>query len=423
MAMVDGIDKTHEPNRQSWVQSANDPAGDFPVQNLPLGVALNTKGEATAAVAIGDAVLDLAEVASIGLLPDLDPQLMRGANAINRLLTLRGEETTALRQTLVRLLERGAREESAIRSTDCALRPAAQVELLTPTQIGSFTDFMAGIHHARAASRAMRGAGTLASTVRPSGATIRRPSGQLPRTGTDPVYAPSEMLDFELELGFFVGEETLMGQPVAISDAPKHIAGFCLLNDWSARDIQRWEMPPLGPFLAKNFATSISPWMVTVDALRPFRVAAMARPSTEPQPLPYLLDDTDQTSGALDIELAVWLRGAKTQLDPAGAAALRSNARHLYWTPAQMLAYHTSSGCDLQTGDLLGTGTISGPTADQLASLLEFTDDGRRPLTLNGGETRGYLQDGDEVTITGRCSREGYASIGFGSCSGKIVPA
>jgi fumarylacetoacetase len=430
-------DDTHDPGRQSWVESANDPSTDFPLQNLPLGVGRNASGEATVLVAIGDAVLDLDRAVAAGLLPDLEPALVRGEHRLNHLLARPPSQLTALRHALVRLLERGAEAEAAVRASADMLRPAAAVRLLTPTRIGSFTDFFAGIYHARAALRALGRSGDLApnyrwvpiayqsraSTVHPSGAEVCRPRGQLPRADSDPVFAPCGMLDFELELGFYVGNATVAGQPVAIAEAGQHIAGFCLLNDWSARDIQRWEMAPLGPFLAKNFATTISPWMVTADAVRPFRVAAMPRAGDDPQPLPYLWDEADQASGGLAIELSVWLRTPRIRgRGEERALLLRSDARHLYWTPAQMLTHHTSSGCDLQTGDLLGTGTISGPAPEQLASLLELTDDGRSPLRLSNGETRGYLQDGDEVTITGRCEREGYVSIGFGECSGTIIP-
>ena len=430
------LDATHDAGRRSWVDSASDPSTDFPLQNLPLGAARNASGETTVVAAIGDAVLDLDRVAAAGLLPDLEPELVRGADRLNTLLARPPRELTALRHALVELLERGADAEATIRQSPDMLRPAPTTELLTPTRIGSFTDFYAGIYHAQAAALTLgRPVGlnpnyrwvpvayqSRASTVRASGAPIRRPSGQLPGADGDPVFGPCAMLDFELEIGFYVGPATTPGQPVAIAEAARHIAGFCLLNDWSARDIQRWEMTPLGPFLAKNFGTTVSPWMVTADALVPFRAPAMSRGDDEPAPLPYLHDDTDQAAGGLAIELSVWLRTAGMRdRGEDRVRVVRTNGRHLYWTPAQMLAHHTSSGCDLQTGDLIGSGTISGPEPDQLASLLERTDDGRRPLSLPGGEVRGYLEDGDEVTFTGRCMRDGYVSIGFGECRGTIT--
>lgn len=431
------LDDTHDPERRSWVQSANDPAADFPLQNLPLGVGRTPGAEATVLTAIGDEVLDLQRLAAAGLL-DVDPRLLSGSDGLNPLLARPPDELTALRRALVGLLERGATAEATIRAAEGMLRPAAGVELLTPTRIGSFTDFFAGIYHAQAASKALGRSGDLGpnyrwvpiayqsrgSTVRPSGADVRRPTGQLPGADGAPVHGACAMLDFELELGILVGNGTSAGEPVPIADAARHIAGFCLLNDWSARDIQRWEMAPLGPFLSKNFATTISAWLVTADALRPFRIPAMERADGDPPPLPYLRDASDQAHGGLAIELSVWLRtGEMRAREEDRALVVRSDARYLYWTPAQMLAHHTSGGCDLQTGDLLGTGTISGPTPEQLASLLELTDDGRSPISLNGGATRGYLQDGDEVTFTGRCRRDGYVSIGFGECAGTITPA
>ena len=431
------LDETHDPERRSWVASATDPATDFPLQNLPLGVGRTPVGEITLLTAIGDEVLDLRRVAAAGLI-DVDPGLLDGTDGLNPLLARPPEELTALRRALVGLLERGAKAEATIRASEGMLRPATDVELLTPTRIGSFTDFFAGIYHAQAASKSLGQSGDLGpnyrwvpiayqsrgSTVRPSGADVRRPTGQLPGADGVPIYAPCAMLDFELELGMVVGNETTVGEPVPVADAARHIAGFCLLNDWSARDIQRWEMAPLGPFLSKNFATTISPWLVTADALRPFRIPAMERADGDPPPLRYLRDASDQAHGGLAIELSVWLRTAEMRArDEDRSLVVRSDARYLYWTPAQMLAHHTSGGCDLQTGDLLGTGTISGPSPDQLASLLELTDDGRSPISLNGGTPRGYLEDGDEVTFTGRCRRDGCVSIGFGECAGMITPA
>jgi fumarylacetoacetase len=429
-------DLTHDPDRRSWLASANEADTDFPLQNLPFGAARNATGETTVVVAIGDSVLDLRLAAEAHLVTPSVGELVSGEMRLNRLLNLPSRELTGLRHALSQLLERGSTSEATVRSTPGMLRPAGEVELLAPTRIGSFTDFYAGIYHARAASKILIPGGDVApnyrwvpiayqsraSTVRPSGTPVRRPAGQLPRSGADPLFAPCEMLDFELELGFYIGQDTA-GKPVPITDAAQHIAGFCLLNDWSARDIQRWEMAPLGPFLAKSFATTISPWMVTSDALRPFRIPAMTRSADDPAPLPYLHDEVDQTTGGLAVELAVWLRTAQMRAHGHDRTLLlRSDSRHLYWTPAQMVAHHTSGGCDLQTGDLLGTGTISGPAPEELGSLLELTEDGRTPVNLSNGEVRRYLEDGDEVTFTGRCTREGFISIGFGDCTGTVVP-
>lgn len=435
MSVVDP-DHTHEPGRTSWVQSANDGDTDFPLQNLPLGVAGNGVDESSVVVAIGDYALDLSAAAAAGLLDAVDPALLHGPDRLNGLLARPGAELTALRHALVALLESGSRAEATISSDEGMLRPIESLTLVTPTRIGSFTDFFAGIYHARTASRILNRGGDVgpnyrwipvayqsrASTVRASGAPVRRPAGQIPQGDGDPVFAPCAKLDFELELGFYVGPATALGEPVPIAHAADHIAGFCLLNDWSARDIQRWEMAPLGPFLAKSFATTISPWIVTTDALRPFRVPPIRRGDGEPQPLPYLRDDADQAAGGVTVELAAWLRtSAMRDRGEERALLLRSNARHLYWTPAQMLAHHTSGGCDLQSGDLLGSGTISGPTDAELASLLELAADEEKPVALPDGESRSYLQDGDEVIFTGRCIRDGYVSIGFGECAGTVV--
>jgi fumarylacetoacetase len=419
------------------VQSANDRATDFPLQNLPFGVARNESGELSVVVAIGRYALDLGRTAAAGLLDTIDPALLRGPDRLGGLLARPTSDLTALRHALAGILERGSSAEATIRGAEGMLRPISSVDLVTPTQIGSFTDFFAGIYHARAATRVFNPGSDIgpnyrwvpiayqsrASTVRPSGANVRRPAGQLPQPTGEPTFGPSAKLDFELELGFYVGRATVIGEPVPIAQAADHIAGFCLLNDWSARDIQGWEMAPLGPFLSKSFSTTVSPWVVTTDALRPFRVPAMERADHEPQPLPYLHDDADQASGGMTIDLAVSVRtAAMRERGDDRTVILRSNARHLYWTPAQMLAHHTSGGCDLQTGDLLGSGTISGPSPEELASLLELAQDGRTPVALPGGETRSWLQDGDEVIFTGRCVREGFVSIGFGECAGTVVP-
>jgi fumarylacetoacetase len=298
-----------------------------------------------------------------------------------------------------------------------------------PAVIGDYTDFYAGIHHAVNVGRLFRpdqpllpnykhvpiGYHGRSSSIVVSGTALRRPLGQRKGPADDaPAFGPSRRLDFELELGIWVGPGNDLGAPIPIADAADHIAGFCLLNDWSARDVQAWEYQPLGPFLAKNFATSISPWVVSPEALAPFRVAQAARADGDPAPLPYLLDARDQAQGALDIELMVSL-----QSQPVST----SSARHLYWTAAQLVTHHASNGCNLRPGDLLGTGTISGPGPESLGSLLEITQGGKAPVTLASGSTRTFLEDGDEVTMTARARREGYASIGFGEVRGRVLPA
>jgi fumarylacetoacetase len=431
------LDTTHDAGRQSWVQQANQGDTDFPIQNLPFGWAQDADGQGSGVVAIGDSALDLGRAHSAGLLPELDGTRLDDDVRLASLLAHPGSELTALRHRLVDLLARDSPSEVALRQAE-AVRPLGELVLSTPTRIGAFTDFFAGIFHARAGSAIMIPGGDIApnyrwvpvayqsraTTVRPSGTPVRRPAGQLPRPDGQPVHAPSERLDFELELGFFVASDTTAETPVPIAEASDRIAGFCLLNDWSARDIQRWEMAPLGPFLSKSFATTISPWVVTQDALRPFRVPAMTRGDDEPQPLPYLDDAGDRSTGGLGIELAVYIE--TEQMRSAGASRqllLRSDARHLYWTPAQMIAHHTSNGCDLRAGDLIGTGTISGPRPEQLGSMVELTQDGRQPITLQDGEERGFLEDGDEITFTARCVRDGFATIGFGECAGRVAPA
>ncbi|MGI8714737.1 MAG: fumarylacetoacetase [Solirubrobacteraceae bacterium] len=428
------IDQTHDPARRSWVESANDPDEDFPIQNLPLGVARGQDGRRTLSVAIGDRVLDLGAAARSRLLTGTAAEIAAGApeQRLNEVLARPAAQLTGLRQQLGWLLDAGAAERPEL------LSPAAELGFELPCRIGNYTDFYAGIHHAQAASEILgRGGGlganyrwvpiayqSRSTSVRASGATVPRPAGQtVAAPGADPTFGPCAMLDFELELGFYVGAPTELGRPVRIGDASDHIAGFCLLNDWSARDIQRWEMAPLGPFLSKSFATTVSPWVITSDALAPFRTHAMTRADGDPQPLDHLHDDGDQAHGGLAIELAVSLQSlAMRSRGEPPTVILRSDARHLYWTPAQMLAHHTSNGCNLVSGDLIGTGTVSGPRDDQLGSLLELTYDGQRPVSLPGDEPRGYLQDGDEVTLTARCVRAGYVSIGFGRCSGTVIP-
>jgi fumarylacetoacetase len=264
-----------------------------------------------------------------------------------------------------------------------------------------------------------------ASTIRPSGTEVRRPKGQtLPAGHTEPVFGPCARLDYELELGIWIGQGNAMGDAIAIGDAAEHIAGFCLLNDWSARDIQAWEYQPLGPFLSKSFITTLSPWVVTVEALEPFRKAQPARPEGDPQPLSYLLDTRDQAAGALDIELEVLLltQAMREQNLPAHRLAL-SNSLHMYWTVAQLVAHHSVNGCQLQAGDLFGSGTLSGPEAGQFGSLLEMTEGGKRVVELPNGEVRKFLEDGDEIILRARCRRDGFASIGFGDCRGTVIAA
>jgi fumarylacetoacetase len=354
---------------------------------------------------------------------------------LNELMALGPQAWSALRRALSRLLsEPGERDR-----VEKFLTPIAQAELFVPARIGNFTDFFASIFHATNAGKIFRPDNPLmpnykyvpvayhsrASSVCVSGAPVRRPHGQA--KGPDepaPVYRPSRALDYELELGFYIGVPTALGEPVPIGEAGDHIFGFCLLNDWSARDIQAWEAQPLGPFLGKSFTTTVSPWVVTAEALAPYRIAAFARPAGDPAPLPYLLDAGDQAHGGVDIALDVFLTTEKSRA--AGTAPFRLSTGSfatIYWTVAQMVAHHASNGCNLQIGDLMGTGTCSGPQDQSRGCLLEITSRGQQPISLPNGETRGFLQDGDEVIFRAHCDGAGRARVGFGECRAVISPA
>ncbi len=396
----------------------------FPLQNLPYGVFSPRAGGAPrVGVRIHDWVLDLSVVQARGFFDDHLPEGVFAQPALNAFMALGRPAWRAARGVITRLLEAGIP-----RLRDGALIPIDDVRMHLPAQIGDFTDFYASRQHAANVGRMFRGADNAllpnwmhlpvayharASSVIPAGVDVRRPRGQtLPDGAPPPVFGPSRQLDFELELGVFIGPGNPLGQPIPIHKAHEHIFGLVLLNDWSARDIQKWEYRPLGPFNAKNFATSISPWVVTLDALEPFRVPA---PPQSPAPLPYLQHPDDWR---LDIHLEVRLQSEGMA---APAVICRTNARHLYWTAAQMIAHHTITGCNLRPGDLLGTGTISGPTPDSYGSLLELAWRGEKPLQLPNGETRIFLHDGDRVTLTGWCQGEGYR-VGFGEVSAKVLP-
>ena len=428
------IDQTHDPALRSWIASANDPAGDFPIQNLPFGVFADG-GRSRIGTAIGESVLDLAACAEAGWLDGLAGVACR-APELNALMALGSPHWRALRHRLSALLRHDAQERVSLARL---LRPLGEVEMRLPARIGDYTDFYASIFHATTVGAQMRPENPLlpnykwvpigyhgrASSIVVSGTPVTRPRGQLKLdTAAAPVFAPTRRLDYELELGAWVGPGNPLGAPVPIAAASARLFGLSLLNDWSARDLQRWEYQPLGPFLAKNFATSVSPWVVTMDALAPFRCPAFPRDAADPQPLPHLNDPADQAGGGLDIRLEVLL--STTTMRARGDAPhplSRGNARDLYWTLAQMLAHHSSSGCNLRPGDLLGTGTVSGPAPESRGCLLELTDAGKTPITLPSGETRRFLEDGDEVILRGRCAREGFRSIGLGECRGIVDSA
>jgi fumarylacetoacetase len=411
------LNATHDPELTSWVESANDPSSDFPIQNLPYGVfrRKGSKEKPRGGVAIGDQILDLA---ALGI--DTGPNLNKLAAA----------GTRAWRE-----LRRGISKFLAVKSYRKNLArhlvPMKRAELFVPMTIGDYTDFYAGIHHATRIGKLFRPDNPLlpnykwlpigyhgrASSVVISGTPIVRPGGQTRAAEQDPVFGPSRRLDYEAELGFVVGPGNALGRPVAIEKAEDHVVGVVLLNDWSARDIQAWEYQPLGPFLAKSFATTVSPWIVTLEALEPFRCPPFQRDAADPRPLPYLSFESDR---GIDIGLEMHLRTSRMK-KPARLS--RGSARDAYWTIAQMVAHHTSNGCNLQPGDLLGSGTLSGSAPDAAGSLMELTQGGKAPLSLSGGETRTFLEDGDEVIQRGRCERNGAASIGFGEAAGRILPA
>lgn len=436
--MIRHIDESHDPGLRSWVESANLPDVDFPIQNLPLGIfrRRNTVEEPRIGVAIGDRVLDLQRCCAMRMLGELPHEIERAAAAplLNDLFRLGADAISRLRRQLVRVLRfDGGRPEAD------ALVLADEVELHLPVGVGNYTDFYASVFHATNVGTIFRPQNPLmpnykhvpvayhgrASSVVPSNTPIRRPWGQVkPPTELEPVFRPTQMLDYELEVGCVIGAGNALGVPVRLDDAESHIAGVCLLNDWSARDVQAWESQPLGPFLAKNFATSVSPWVVTLDALAPFRCPSFPRAADDPQPLPYLVSEANVRSGGLDLTLDVYLRSEpmrKSGLAPVRVS--RSRFRNMYWTIGQMTAHHTSNGCNLIAGDLLGSGTVSGPEADSLGCLLELTRQGSRTLQLPTGEERGYLLDGDEVIFGGHCERPGFKRIGFGTCRGMIDPA
>ena len=427
------VDETHDPGLTSWVESANGHA-DFPIQNLPYGVYRTRTGETRPGVAIGDLILDLRAAAGAGLLdqaPEATAALMHPT--LNRVMALPLEERRRLRTRISELLRAGAPAGARER---VVLVESATVELVLPAAIGDYTDFYASVFHATNVGRMFRPDNPLlpnykyvpigyhgrASSIVPSGTAVRRPSGQTrDDAAAPPSFGPSRRLDYELEVGFFVAEGNELGTSVPIGEAAAHLFGVCLLNDWSARDVQTWEYQPLGPFLAKNFASSISPWVVTMEALAPFFTRPYVRPEGDPAPLPYLTDAADQANGALDIRLEVLLASARMRAEGIAPVTLsRSTAADLYWTPAQLLAHHASNGCNLAAGDLLGSGTVSGEARDARGCLLELTWRGTEPITLPTGEVRRFLENGDEVIMRGWCERDGFRRIGLGECRGII---
>jgi len=436
------INETHDPNLRSWVESANDPATDFPIQNLPFCIfgSDEVDDEIHIGVGIGDKVLNLDGCFDDGLLQAVDPESLGGQRVWSLLDGVMGasaEERHDLRKLVSDILRTDSKTAATakghlIARSACVFEDAPVVSL-------DYTDFYCSIYHATNVGSMFRPDNPLmpnykyvpigyhgrASSIVVSGTDVRRPHGQN-RSDAEkpPVFIPCKNLDYEMELGFFVGRGNELGTPISISEAEEHIFGVCLVNDWSARDIQAWEYQPLGPFLAKNFATTISPFVVTMEALAPFRTPAFERDPDDPQPLDYLSDEGNRKFGGLDINLEVYIQTEQMRSEKIEPHLLsRSNTKDLYWTIGQMLTHHASGGCNLQTGDLMATGTVSGKEKHERGCLLELTWRGSEPLTLPSGETRRFLEDGDEVIMKGYCEREGFRRIGLGECRGRVLPA
>jgi fumarylacetoacetase len=433
------IDETHDPRRESWVPSARGHS-EFPLQNLPLGV-FSPKGEAPrGGVAIGDMIFDIKAGLAAGLFSDDAAEAAEVASGptFNSLMALGKHPRAALRRQLSSLLSADNPDRAKVEAISAQLlHNAAECTMHLPAAIGSYTDFFAGIHHARNGGMRRDPNNPLspnykyvpvayhsrASSVQASGVPIRRPSGQRKAPEENaPSFGLCRKLDYELELAVWVGPGNELGEPIPIGQAGDHLVGLGLFNDWSARDVQQWESQPLGPFLGKSFGSTVSPWIVTAEALAPFRVAQPPRPAGDPPPLPHLWDEVDQKEGAFDIALEALLMTEGLQakgLPPHRMSA--SNTTDLYWTVAQMIAHHSSNGCNLAAGDLFGSGTISGETPEGYGSLMELSADGTRQIALPSGETRTFLENGDEVIFRAHCRKNGFVSIGFGECRARIV--
>jgi fumarylacetoacetase len=442
MRLPMALNETHDPKLRSWVASANESGCDFPIQNLPFGVVAMPGAEASGAVAIGDQVLNLAAACragafAAGVVGDLAARAAQAgaASSLNGLMALGRESWSALRLALSRALREDAPQRSRL---ERCLSNQSQAQLLLPARIGDYTDFYTSIHHATAIGKLMRPDNPLfpnykwvpigyhgrSSSIGVSGQQFHRPWGQtLPPGATSPVFAPSQRLDYELELGAFIGTGNEPGVAISIAEAESHVFGLCLLNDWSARDLQGWEAQPLGPFLAKNFATTLSPWIVTLEALEPFRIP-WNRAARDTQPLPYLDSPAVRERGAIDIELEVLIQTQAMRARRLAPARLsRSNYRDAYWSLPQLVAHHSVNGCNLEAGDLFGTGTQSGPNPAEAGCLMELSRGGREALTLPDGEQRRFLEDGDEISLRAWCERADVCRIGFGAAVGRVLPA
>jgi fumarylacetoacetase len=429
-----------EWGRSSWVESANDPTCGFPLQSLPYCVLSGMDGVPRVGVGIGSSVLDVQECGRVGLFGELPASIRSACEAqnLNPLISCQASEHAALRARLMDLLDSGA-DKSTRQIVGKALMPVAGAILLKPVVAANYTDFYASIHHATRAGRLFRPEQPLlpnykfvpigyqgrASSLVVSGTPVRRPRGQTkPIADGVPGFGPTRFLDYEVEVGLYVATGNTLGDPVAIDRAGELAFGISLLNDWSARDMQSWESQPLGPFLAKSFATSVSPWVVPMVALMPFRCAAAGRSAEDPAPLEYLSNADDQKTGAIDLTLEAFLMTSAMRTAELAAHRLsRGNLCDLYWTPAQLITHHTSNGCNLLPGDLLATGTVSGMEAESAGCLLELTTGGARPILLPNGESRNALGDGDEVILRGVCRRDGFPEVSLGECRGTILPA
>ena len=438
-AMPELLDFSHDVSLRSWVESANLPECDFPIQNLPLGVFRRAGSQEgfRPGVAIGEQIVDLLAMRDAGLLPPDVAASLSGCEhgELNAFMAQGRAARVALRHTLSRSLSEGSVQQAVLQTV---LFPQADAHYAVPCRINDYTDFYTGIHHATAVGKLFRpdepllpnykwvpiGYHGRSSSIGVSGQTFARPRGQTkgPNEAV-PLLRPSHRLDYELELGVLIGQGNALGEPIPMAKAEDHAFGLVLLNDWSARDIQAWEYQPLGPFLAKNFATTISPWIVTMEALAPFRLP-FTRVEGDPQPLAYLDCEANRLAGNIDVSLQVLIQTEAMRdacLPPQRLS--QSSYRDAYWTMAQMITHHTVNGCNLQAGDLLGSGTQSGKKPEQAGSLLELTAGGKNPLTLGNGETRTFLEDGDAIMLRGHCERNGFRRIGFGDCQGQVLPA
>jgi fumarylacetoacetase len=436
------LNETHNPQLRSWVASANVDGYDFPIQNLPFGVFRlpGYSNQFRVGVAIGDQMVDLTAANASGVFNDAVPLAQAAAQAccassLNMFMALGSEAWSALRLALSRALREGAPQQTALQA---CLVPQANAEFSVPAHIGDYTDFYTSVHHATNIGKLLRPDNPLlpnykwipigyhgrSSSIGISGQQIRRPVSQVMRPGaSEPVLAPSARLDYELEVGIFIGPGNALGSPVPIAQAEQHVFGLCLFNDWSARDVQGWEYQPLGPFLSKNFASTLSPWVVTIEALAPYR-QTWSRDAIDPQPLPYLDSQELRESGAIGIELEVFIQSEVMRSKGMADHRLsHSNFRDAYWSVSQMVAHHTVNGCNLQPGDLLGSGTQSGPGDGEAGSLMELSRGGKQTLMLPSGETRTFLEDGDTVIFRGACTAPGAARIGFGEVRGTLLPA